>query len=161
MLLDESIFPVAPYLTYGWFPIGSHPSIRYEHNRKDKHFVLGALNTEYFIYEITEELNSDVFQRFVRRLITHFNKLVIVVDHASYHVSKDTQRFFEEYKNQLHVEYFPSYSPELNPVEQIWRAVKKWLAMRYWTNKDELKKQLVSAFKEDFVRVPIYGYLLP
>lgn len=83
------------------------------------------------------------------------------MDHAPYHVSNDMQCFYEEYKEQLHVEYFPSYSPELNPTEQSWRETKRWLAVSYWTNKDELREQLISAFKQDFIIAPIYDYLLP
>lgn len=119
------------------------------------------MNGECFIYEFAEKFNSAVFQEFVYRLICQFKKLVIVIDHASYHVSNDMQRFYEEHKDRLHVEYFPSYSPELNPTEQSWREVKKWLAIRCWTNKDELKEQLISAFQQDFIMTPIYDYLLP
>ncbi len=50
------------------------------------------------------------------------------------------QKFYQENKEHLHVVYFPSYSPELDPIEQSWRAAKKWLAIRYWENKGELKK---------------------
>jgi transposase len=94
-------------------------------------------------------------------LIENFKKVVIVVDRARYHTSYYMQDVYEQNKNCLHVEYFPSYSPELNPTELVWREVKKWLGCRLWRNKDELYDQLISAFKEDFVMVPIYDYLLP
>lgn len=148
-------------MAYGWFPVGSRPTIGYQHKRKEKHCVLGALNGDEFIYEFAETLNSTAFERFVSGLIYRFKKLVIVIDHARYHVSHHMQRFYEEHKDCLHVEYFPSYSPELDPTEQCWREVKKWLAMRFWRDKHELKEQLISAFQKDFVMVPIYDYLLP
>ncbi len=56
--------------------------------------------------------------------------------------------YFENKKKHLHVVYFPSYSPELDPIKQSWRAAKKWPAMRYWENKSELRQQLITAFKE-------------
>jgi transposase len=58
------------------------------------------------------------------------------------------------------VEYFPSYSPELDPTEQAWRVIKKWLSVRFWHNKEILTDQLVQGFKEDFVMVQIYEYVL-
>jgi len=70
------------------------------------------------------------------------------------------QAFYELHKEYLHVEYFPSYSPELNPAEQIWRKVKQWLGLTLWTNKDELKEQIIYAFESGLARVPIYEYLL-
>jgi len=32
---------------------------------------------------------------------------------------------YADNKEGLHVEYFPSYSPELDPIEQSWRENKK------------------------------------
>lgn len=119
------------------------------------------MNGDDFIYEFAETLDSTAFEKFVSRLIHRFKKLVIAIDHAPYHVSNNIQRFYEDHKDCLHVEYFPSYSPELDPAEQCWREVKKWLAMRYWEDRDELKGQLISAFQQDFITVPIYDYLLP
>ncbi len=79
---------------------------------------MGALNSELFIYELYDKLNSDVFKNFILRLIDHFKKVVIVIDHGSYHVSKKMQEFYAENGEHLHVEYFPSYSPELDPIER-------------------------------------------
>jgi len=31
--------------------------------------------------------------------------------------------------------------------------------VRNWNNKGDLKEQLISAFQEDFVKIPIYDYL--
>ena len=159
MELDESIFPIAPYLTYGWFPVGSHPTVKYEYKRKEKHCVLGSLNAKHFIYEFAETLNSDIFKKFLQKLIYQFKKLVIVIDQGPYHVSYEMQKFYEENKEYLHVVHFPAYSPELDPIEQSWRAAKKWLAIRYWENKSQMKEQLVTAFEQDIVNVPIYDYL--
>jgi hypothetical protein len=51
------------------------------------------------------------------------------------------------------------YTAELDPVEQSWRETRKWLGIRYWVNKEELKEQLISAFEQGNVMVPIYDYL--
>ncbi len=150
---------IAPYLTYGWFPVGSQPNVKYEYKRKEKMCVLGALNSEYFIYAFTDWLNGDVFKVFLQRLVYKFGKLVIVIDQGPYHTSADMQKSYQENKEHLHIVYFPSYSPELDPIEQSWRAAKKWLAIRYWENKRELKRQLITAFEEGITMVPIYEYL--
>ncbi len=91
---------------------------KYEYKRREKHCVLGALNSDNFIFELSDKLNSDVFKNFVLRLISLFKKMVIVIDHGPYHVSKNMQEFYTENKEHLHVEYFPSYSPELDPIER-------------------------------------------
>ncbi len=39
--------------------------------------------------------------------------------------------------------YFqPSYSPELNPIEQLWALLKGRLANRFWSDLDELQQAL-------------------
>lgn len=136
--------------------------MKYLHKRKERFCVLGALSTDDFFYQITEEnLNSQIFEQFLKSLIEKFRKVLIVTDQAKYHTSYDMQKFYQQNTEDLHVEYFPSYSPELDPTEQVWREVKKWLAVRFWQSKDALKDQLVAAFEEDFIMVPIYDYLLP
>ncbi|KYK28867.1 MAG: hypothetical protein AYK19_05385 [Theionarchaea archaeon DG-70-1] len=150
-----------PYLTYGWFLKGSKPVVQYLYKRKERFCVLGALSKDEFVYQITEEnFNSDIFEQFVSFLIEKFGKIVIVIDQAKYHTSHHMQDFYQQHTDCLHVEYFPSYSPEVNPVEQVWRKVKRWLALILWKNKDGLEDQLISAFESDLVMVPIYDYLL-
>lgn len=83
------------------------------------------------------------------------------MDNAKYHTSNEMQEFYEEFKDCLHVIFFPSYSPELDPLETGWRETKKRLATRCWRNKEELKKELRLAFKEGIAMTPIYDYLLP
>ncbi|MBU7032567.1 MAG: transposase [Theionarchaea archaeon] len=134
--------------------------VRYLHERREKNCVLGALSTDTFIHEIAEILNNDVFEPFVQVLIDQFERVVIVMDHTRYHISHQMQDFYRENSDCLYVEYFPSYSPELDSTEQVCRAIKKWLSVRFWRTKEELKDQLVQGFKEDFVMVPIYGHLL-
>lgn len=160
-ILDESIFPVAPYITYGWYPKGSRPIIKYQHKRNERYCVFGALNSEEFIYEFVEKFNSDTYALFLDKLLHIHNKIVIVIDSASYHVSKQMQEYYKKHKDNLHVVYLPSYSPELNPIEQSWRETKKFLSIKCWKNLKELKEQLISAFQQPFIMTPLYDYLIP
>ena len=161
ILLDSSIFPVAPYITYGWFPVGSRPVIKYEHKRREKHCVLGALTQEQFLYLFSDSIHSAVFECFVRMLIERFGKVVIVMDRAPCHKSWSMMGFYLINDERLKVIFLPSYSPELNPVEPVWKGTKKWLGIRCWSTKAGLRRELESAFREDFVLVNFYDYLLP
>lgn len=161
ILLDESFFPVAPYITEGWFKIGSRPVMQYEHNRRDKHCVLGGLSQGQFVSMFAESIDSLVFECFVRQLIEKFGKVLLVMDHAPYHASWSMFGFYHANNEKIKIIFFPSYSPELDPTEQVWKETKKWLGTKCWQGKLGLKKELVSAFKEDFARVNFYDYLLP
>jgi transposase len=71
----------------------------------------GAINTEDMIFFLTE-------------IHRHYGKKVMIIfDHLSAHVS--AQKYFEREHSEWFVfEYLPSYSPELNPVEQCWQHMK-------------------------------------
>ena len=63
--------------------------------------------------------------------------LVVVMDQAPCHTSKKVQRFIER-QQRLHVFFLPSYSPELNPDEQLWNYLKN----------TELKNHEATTIKE-------------
>ena len=51
-------------------------------------------------------------------------KLILIQDGARYHTSKATRDFFEQHKERLIVYQLPSYSPDYNPIEYLWKKVK-------------------------------------
>jgi hypothetical protein len=54
---------------------GSKPVVKYLHKRKERFCVLGALSADDFFYQITEEnLNSQIFEQFIKSLIEKFNQ---------------------------------------------------------------------------------------
>jgi hypothetical protein len=96
--------------TRGWFKGYSKPEVKYEHKRKERQCVFGAVSESNTIYSFTERFNSDTFQDFLLKLIDMFKKIVILIDHAPYHVSHKMQEFYTGHEDTVHVEYFPSYS---------------------------------------------------
>jgi len=50
-------------------------------------------------------------------------KIVIILDNASIHRSKQTKAFLKRHKN-IHLFFLPPYAPEYNPVEIFWRWIK-------------------------------------
>ena len=58
------------------------------------------------------------------------------------------------------VEQLPPYSPELNPIEQTWKKVKKWLAITIWGDKDSFEKKLIEALgNPDFMTKMFHYYV--
>jgi transposase len=47
---------------------------------------------------------------------------VVVMDNAAFHNRADIQQLFEQARHVL--EYLPSYSPDLNPIEHKWAQAK-------------------------------------
>jgi len=83
----------------------------------------------------------------------------MVIDGVKYHFEKkNVQKYYEENKDRLMVIQLPAYSPKLNPIEQVWKKIKKWLATRLWNTVEELEQQLVSALNNPDFMVKIYDY---
>ncbi|WP_427910196.1 transposase [Piscirickettsia salmonis] len=59
---------------------------------------------------------------FCRKEGGHFTHSVIVMDNAGFHKRSDMIEAIEEQGHTL--EYLPSYSPDLNPIERKWAEAK-------------------------------------
>ena len=151
-----------PYLTRGWFQKGSKPVIETV-NDKRKISVFGALSIEDFSAQMTEErCNNKTYLQFLKSLLRKFGKILIVVDGASYHFEKaHVLKFYEEKKDVLKVIQLPAYSPELNPIEQTWKKIKKWLAISVWVTKEEFEMKIAESLNNLEFRVKMYEYFLP
>ena len=90
---------------------------------------------------------------FVKSLLRKFGKIILVLDGASYHFEKKhVQKFYKENEHRLIIMQLPAYSPELNPIEQSWKKVKKWLAIKPWSNFDEFEATLCQTMNNcDFM----------
>jgi len=151
-----------PYLTKGWFLKGSKPVVKTTHNN-GRISVFGALSQSEFSAQMTEEkCNNQTYLQFLKSLLRKFEKVLIVIDGAKYHFEKENvQKFYEERKNVLKVIQLPAYSPELNPIEQTWKKVKKWLAISIWATKEEFEMKIAEALNNKDFRVKMYEYYVP
>ncbi len=92
-------------------------------------------------------------------VIGHFNlfledttkSTVVVVDNASIHTSKKFKNMLPIWeKKGLTVFYLPSYSPQLNPIEMVWKFMKY-----YWMELDAYKS---AKNMKQYVEKVIIGY---
>jgi transposase len=124
---DEASFALWGSLSYTWGRRGHQPQVPTTGLRKG-YKVFGAI--EFFsgrlIYQGTEQrFQSDSYQSFLRYLLSQTSGPVILIqDGARYHTSKATREFLQQHKQRLTVYQLPSYSPDYNPIEYLWKKVK-------------------------------------
>jgi transposase len=124
---DEASFALWGSLSYTWARKGQQPHVKTTGLRKG-YKVFGAI--EFFsgqlIYQGTEaRFQSDSYQNFLLHLLSQVSgKLILIQDGARYHTSKATRKFFEQHHERLIVYQLPSYSPDYNPIEYLWKKVK-------------------------------------
>lgn len=98
--------------------------------------VIGAVNhaSGEFFSLVVPYTNTEVFQTFLDEFSLDFNTLenpvYLVLDNASWHHTKKLNWY-----GILPI-YLPPYSPELNPIERLWKVLKDRY-FRNWYSRDE------------------------
>lgn len=70
-------------------------------------------------------VNGPVFVKFLERLMHKASRPVfLILDGSSIHRSQPVREYVATLKGRLRLFFLPSYSPELNPDEQVWNYVK-------------------------------------
>jgi transposase len=124
---DETSFALWGSLSYTWAPVGQQPLVKTTGLRKG-YKVFGAI--EFFsgrlIYQGTEErFNSQTYQTFLLFLLAKVRgPIILIQDGAKYHTSQPTREFFAQHQDRLIVYQLPSYSPDYNPIEFLWKKIK-------------------------------------
>jgi transposase len=90
------------------------------------------------------------FGDFVRYLLQSTQgQIYLILDNARWHRSKILKEFFETNQQRLVFIFLPPYSPELNPIERVWRIIRRKVTHnRYFPSTEDLRIALVSLFTE-------------
>jgi transposase len=125
---DEASFAQWGSLSYTWARRGHQPEVPTSGKRKG-YKVFGAI--EYFSGRLFSQgiegrFTSDSYQAFVQRVMAQTTAhLFLIHDGARYHTSKATTQFFAAHADRLTVHPLPSYSPDYNPIEYLWKKTKQ------------------------------------
>lgn len=150
---DECGFCLTPCISYAWQPIGKYIEILATGNKGQRLNVLAFLNkdNDIFPFTFTGSINTEAvieaFDLFAKNLE---NKTFVIIDNASAHRSKAFIRKISEWNKQgLIPKFLPSYSPELNLIEILWRKIKyEWLPFASYISFTTLKLAVEKILKE-------------
>lgn len=155
--MDETGFSLTPTIPYGWQPIGETEAIPSTRSRQLN--ILGFMQRQGFLesYVSTQSITSDVVIACIETFFSAVDKAtVIVMDQAPIHTSYAMQDKLEEWKaSDIYIFELPTYSPELNQIEILWRFMKyDWLeakAYESWQSLREHVEEMLCGFGQDFV----------
>ena len=144
---DEVGFQTEGTLAKSWGPKGEKTEVP-NYGRRGRVNLIGAFELgtgELYAVLTSFRVNAQRFRRFLchlKRELPH-DKLIIVCDNASFHKAKWLQAWYKEQQAWLHVEFLPSYSPDFNPIERLWRWMKtEYTHNQCWASKAGLKRYL-------------------
>ena len=148
---------MTPYVPYAW---QDNEEIQGLESQQSKRLnVLGLLNRnnelESYIFEC--KINSDIVIKFLDQYVQKIDKLtVVVIDNAPIHTSKAFKEKIVQWRQQkLEIFWLPTYSPQLNSIEILWRFMKyEWIeieAYSSWKNLTEYVEQVLKSFGDRYV----------
>jgi len=107
------------------------------------HLAEGRLVTQF-----EKSFNAITFQSFLQHLLRHQRrgkKMVLLLDNGRYHHARALRPFLEKHSSHLSLEFLPPYSPKLNPIERVWKLIRKLCTHdTYFAELDLLKDAVVT-----------------
>ena len=125
---DEASFAQWGSLSDTWARRGHQPEVPTSGKRKGSK-VLGAIDEfsgRLFLQGIAGRLNSESSHAFLQMIMAHTTEhLFLIHDGARYRTSAATKAFLAAHHDRITEHPFPSYSPDDNPIEYLWKKTKQ------------------------------------
>jgi transposase len=157
---------------YAWSPTGE-PFLIPSNSGRQRYNVLGAYaphQHECVVLLTADNITQATLVEFLALLRKHHKdqgKLYLLLDNARYNY---TQAVAEAAALQrIHLDYLPPYSPNLNPIERLWKFVRKHFfkdkyrstfadfctqLQQFFANLDPYRQQLASLITDHFELIP-------
>ncbi len=123
MFQDEAGFGRINKSKYCWCKTGIRPLVPCHHIREYR-YAYGAVEplTGESCFLIMPYCNTDCTNVFLDHLSTTYptDKIILVCDGAAWHKAKALK-----IPENIKLVFIPPYTPEMNPIEQIWKETKK------------------------------------
>mgnify|MGYP000076625112 CR=1 FL=1 len=95
--------------------------------------------------------DAESFQAFLGNVVkerSRGKKILLILDNAQYHHSEELESFLKENRYRLELLFLPPYSPDLNPIERVWKLTRKLCTHNRHFDKIE---DMIAAVEEKFI----------
>jgi len=113
-----------------WVPDDDDDPIVLQEPTRSHTSVFGAVNiaTGQFVYQMSDIFNAMTFLDFLKYLVsfqTHSKKIYLILDNSRYHHANLLKPWLNHHKHEIILEFLPPYSPQLNPIERVWKETRR------------------------------------
>jgi transposase len=105
-----------------------------------------------FVYKTEwDKFNGETFFSFLKYLRTVSShsgrKVFIIIDNARYHHARLHKEWREKCSSKFELMFLPPYSPELNPIERVWKLTRRMsVHNRYFPSLKSISDAIDSVF---------------
>ncbi|HCA80139.1 MAG TPA: IS630 family transposase [Bacteroidetes bacterium] len=100
---------------------------------------------------LNEKFDTASFLFFLQQLLRHKSSgklMIVIVDNARWHHAKILQPWLREHRDRIRLDFLPPYSPELNPVERVWKLTRRLCTHnRYFPDLEDLIDVVSTQFE--------------
>lgn len=133
-----------------WAPKGQTPVVKVTGARFSTNMITAISTRGHLRFMVNQgTVTADVLCDFLKRLMHNVQQPIFLIwDGHPTHKSKKVRECIESFEGKLEVYFLPSYSPELNPTEQVWRSVKNHgVGRKSVFGPDQLKFAVISSLR--------------
>jgi len=146
LFMDAAHFILQPFVCSMWCVVRLFIKAAAGRNRINVLGTVNAITKEVFTISNTTFISAETIISFLKQLKTHYPDLPlkIVLDNARYQHCK----LVEDVANQLNIKllFLPSYSPNLNIIERLWKFTKKSILYAKYYESPALFHQAIYNF---------------
>ena len=161
---DEVGLRLVPVYKKVWFFKGEKPRGVFFWSNKKLNLIGALVNGEKVHYEWHDSLNSLTFKSFLVDFIKTLSskkKYVFLLDNVGYHKTYCILNFLAKFDNIV-VEFYPTYSPELNAIETCWKITRANVTnSTYFETIEDMKFAIEAFLDKHFFMLNLSHYLCP
>ena len=151
ILFIDGVHPtMATKISYGWIKKGVRTPIATTASRTRVN-IMGAINLEDMnvvtkAYDTIDSSAMVLYFDHLKAVYPSAKKLHLILDNGPYNTSAVTRQAASERNIILH--YLPPYSPNLNPIERLWKVMNEEIRNnRFFASTKEFKDRIDWFFK--------------
>lgn len=157
MFMDSAHPSMATKITHGWIKKGQDKPIETTASRTRMNIV-GALDLDDIsgaVVETYPTINGENIADFLHKIrnnATVSGAIHLVLDGAGYHRSKEVMNAAE--KLNINLVFLPPYSPNLNPIERLWKVMNEMVRNnKFFKSAKDFKRAIINFFKKTLPKI--------
>jgi nanoRNase/pAp phosphatase (c-di-AMP/oligoRNAs hydrolase) len=135
LVADECRISIEPNPYYTWHQKGKTPVKKQKLNIHQSKVIYGALSLKQdriISYQTLRQngIETAKFLDKIREFKEYFysdskESVLVLWDNSGSHKNQNVKDWLKNNPKMVELDHFPSYSPELNPQEKVWKKLKK------------------------------------
>jgi len=149
--IDETYIHSNYSTNYGWSKRGE-PIRHYVKSHPIKYSIIMAISNKKIIDVVisNKNINTESYLSFMSNLNSKYEGYHFLMDNVAFHKSKCITNIFVNSSNKLL--YIPPYSPEFNPIEEVFSQIKRLIRNHPYSTIIERFKRCIAEVRQKHIK---------